>query len=115
MITRDRQRCREYDRKRRAENPEKVRKEFFRSHIRRKYSLSEEDYGLLMSAQLGTCAICGITFSQKSMSDKPHVDHDHKSGKVRGLLCGFCNRGLGQFKDDRHLLMSAVEYLDRNR
>lgn len=57
------------------------------------------------------CGICKETFSEKQ---PPHVDHCHISGKVRGLLCGNCNRGLGIFRDSLGILENAKEYLKEN-
>ena len=80
-------------------NPERSRADNLR-----KYSLTPEGYVALVSAQGGRCAIC----RRPSGLD---VDHDHTSGKVRGLLCGSCNRGIGLFKDDPERLSSAIAYL----
>lgn len=52
------------------------------------------------------CAICG-----RIMKDKLFIDHCHKTGKIRGLLCPTCNAGLGFFRDDPNLLKNAVMYL----
>lgn len=60
--------------------------------------------------QRGRCAICG-TPEEDSPKKRLHVDHDHGSNIVRGLLCGLCNTGLGQFKDDPARLYAAIEYL----
>lgn len=60
----------------------------------------------LMLIQNGGCAICG-----KIMKDKLVLDHCHRSGKARGLLCPTCNSGLGFFKDKPALLENAVMYL----
>lgn len=54
------------------------------------------------------CAICG------SEPDVPHVDHDHRTGYIRGILCSRCNFGIGKFKDSVELLLSAVNYLQDN-
>ncbi|MEV4708088.1 endonuclease VII domain-containing protein [Actinoplanes sp. NPDC049316] len=52
----------------------------------------------------GVCAICGG-------DDPQHLDHDHRTGEVRGILCFNCNGGLGQFRDDPVLLADAIAYL----
>lgn len=60
--------------------------------------------------QLGRCAICG-TLEEDVPGKRLHLDHDHQSGRVRGLLCTNCNTGLGQFKDDPERLLAAIRYL----
>lgn len=60
--------------------------------------------------QNGACAICGGTSWGGRL---PCVDHDHKTGKVRGLLCNACNLALGYFNDDANALARAAEYLRR--
>jgi hypothetical protein len=78
-----------------------------------KYGLTPEDYDALVAAQNGCCAICGI--------GKEHtryglvIDHCHTTGKIRGLLCDNCNRGIGLFKDNTISLKSAINYLERNK
>lgn len=74
-----------------------------------KYNLSPEQKEQIMQAQNGRCAICGYSFGQK-VGDM-HVDHDHKSGNVRGFLCDLCNRGLGYFKDNAAALKQAAIYI----
>jgi len=77
-----------------------------------RYGLTEEEYRVLLESQAGRCAICG---SPEAVRGKPEarfrVDHDHKTGAVRGLLCLNCNSGLGQFGDDPGLLIAAADYL----
>lgn len=58
------------------------------------------------------CEICGVGFPEKRGR---HIDHDHSSGAVRGLLCRACNIGLGNFKDDTAAMTAAIAYLDRTR
>mgnify|MGYP001602129468 CR=1 FL=1 len=79
--------------------------------LRNKYGIDENEYQLMLIGQYGCCAICRISFK----SDKPCVDHDHKTGKVRGLLCAGCNRMLGQGKDDVKILLRAVDCLEKNQ
>ena len=68
-----------------------------RRKLRTKYGITTEDYDALFANQAGACAVC----QQPSPEGRAlHVDHDHESGKVRGLLCAQCNMGLGCFKDN---------------
>jgi len=74
------------------------------------YGISIEEYNKLFTEQNGCCAICGRHQSEFNL--KLAVDHDHISGKIRGLLCNTCNKGLGCFKDDINLLNKAINYLN---
>jgi hypothetical protein len=73
-------------------------------HLRHRYGIGQREVEELLAEQGGVCAICG--------ADNPeHVDHDHKTGHIRGLLCFNCNGGLGQFRDNVDYLTSAITYL----
>jgi hypothetical protein len=76
-----------------------------------KYRLTENDYNALLQRQGGGCAIC-----QKKPEEGKHlhVDHDHITDAVRGLLCSGCNTGLGCFQDSTWALARAAAYLERN-
>jgi hypothetical protein len=76
-----------------------------------KYNLDPEEKAALIFNQNNSCAICNYKFGQKTGDMK--VDHDHTTGKVRGLLCDLCNRGLGMFKDSQDSLNKAISYLAR--
>jgi hypothetical protein len=65
----------------------------------------------MLESQNNSCAICGGDAGQRSFS----VDHDHISGKVRGLLCRGCNVGIGNLKDDIEILEKAIEYIKKHR
>jgi len=83
----------------------------------RRYGLTPIQYDEMLSAQGGVCYICKTDNKQLvtrsgEYRDLP-VDHCHKTGKVRGILCSDCNRGLGSFKDDTGRLKAAIDYLDR--
>lgn len=80
-----------------------------RSHLKQTYGMSIEEFEDMVVAQQGRCAICDRT------ADPLHIDHDHTSGKVRGLLCRPCNQGLGLFRDNPQFLLSAAKYLDSDR
>ena len=75
--------------------------------LKKRYGITIKNYWDLVAKQNGVCLICN-----KSDGHKLHIDHDHKTGKVRGLLCGSCNRGLGMFKEDIKHLKSAIKYLN---
>ena len=76
-----------------------------------RYGITEEDYDNLFSMQGGVCYICTNPPGKHRLS----VDHDHKSGRIRGLLCHNCNHALGKFKDNISLLLRAVKYLIKRR
>lgn len=73
-----------------------------------KYGLEKNEYLRLFQKQNNACAICGTSFNDV----RACVDHSHEDGKVRGLLCDNCNRGLGAFKDNIQLLLKAMDYIE---
>ena len=75
------------------------------------YGMTHEDYSRMYNEQLGGCAICGKGIPS-TWKIGVHIDHDHNTGKVRGLLCQNCNVGLGNFKENTNTLLSACEYLN---
>lgn len=81
--------------------------------FKRNYGVTLADVEQMIEAQEGRCAICGHKLN--ALGDKrgraPQVDHDHATGRVRGVLCFSCNAGLGQFGDDIPRLQSAILYL----
>jgi hypothetical protein len=81
----------------------------------KKYGLSVEQYTEMVKKQEGLCWICGSNTSHRTGTRyKLFVDHDHKTGKVRGLLCHHCNAGLGHFEDKKELLEKAIRYLNES-
>lgn len=81
------------------------------------YGITLDDAWNMLLAQDCLCLICGnslTAFGQKN-DRSPHVDHDHATGKVRGILCFTCNVGMGMFKDDVARLQSAIRYLEKSR
>ncbi|TKB94510.1 MAG: hypothetical protein E8D40_00910 [Nitrospira sp.] len=77
--------------------------------LRRTFGISSRYYNTLLDLQEHCCRLCGAPDMSSKMSLA--VDHDHKTGKVRKLLCGKSNRGLGYFNDDPDLLARAEVYL----
>lgn len=113
-------RCRAYAREKYATDPgfrERVRVTTRRKVLRLKYGLTEEGYESLLADQHGGCAICGATESAHTHGRpcRLAVDHDHTTGKVRGLLCSRCNQAIGKFGDDPEMLRAAAAYLDRHK
>lgn len=85
------------------------------AHLINKYGITIHDYEVLLKKQNGVCAICGGLAYKKNGDVKTlHVDHDHTTGKVRGLLCSDCNTALGGFKDSQESLLKAIKYLKEN-
>lgn len=86
--------------------------------LRKRYGITLEDFERMLLEQNGVCAICRSPESvvhRKSGKVQPlSVDHCHRTGKVRGLLCVRCNHTLGRCNDDPVMLRRAVEYLERS-
>ena len=84
----------------------------YKGLIKKRYGVTVEQYEKMLSDQNGVCAICKQVCQHSIMHKKRlSIDHDHKTNFVRGLLCQFCNKGLGLFKDDINLMRIAIEYL----
>lgn len=95
-------------------NPERARASWRAAYQRydsqnarwkRKYGIDREYYAALLKSQNGRCAVC------EEPMQRPNVDHDHQTGKIRGLLCTPCNQGLGHFRDSVIFLRNASYYL----
>jgi hypothetical protein len=79
-------------------------------HLKRKYGMTVEEYDEMLASQGGGCFICARP-PREDIS--LHVDHDHSTGEIRGILCFRCNNALADFQEDQHLLEKAAAYLDR--
>jgi hypothetical protein len=77
-----------------------------RAHYKHRYGISLECYQEMAEAQQGCCAICG-----RLPNERLHLDHDHKTGKIRQLLCRWCNTVLGRLEMTPGMLESTSEYL----
>ena len=75
-----------------------------------KYGMSLEEYDKILSDQGGKCACCG-----SKRDDDLNIDHCHRTGRVRGLLCRDCNLGLGYFRDSVSVMERAIKYLEKKR
>lgn len=119
--------CKECVKKYTEENKEKIRKyksDYYyanrekcierdrKNHLKRKYNVTVEWYEEQLKKQNGQCKICGTT-DGRGISSLLHVDHNHETGKVRGLLCQSCNTGIGLFKENTELLEKAIQYVNR--
>lgn len=87
----------------RIANPDKI-KDY---RLKRSYNMSLEEYREIYLIQKERCAICKAFMGKHQLA----VDHNHKTGDIRGLLCNNCNNGLGRFKDNPQLLENAIKYL----
>lgn len=78
--------------------------------LKQVYGLTVEEYNKLLNDQQELCAICKV--HQSAEMRRFCVDHSHRTGAIRGLLCRTCNSGLGQFKDSLTSLENALDYLN---
>jgi len=107
--SKNREHLRAYDRSRYRVNEDR-----WEHHLRRKYDISSEEYIALLDGQGGGCAICECSGSDNK-NERLNVDHCHRSGNVRGLLCWNCNTALGKMNDDAKQLRAAADYLERHQ
>ena len=77
-------------------------------YLQKAYLIDATTYMQLLELQNGRCAICKI----KPDNQRLHIDHDHKTGKIRGLLCGKCNRAIGLLNESLELFDAARKYLE---
>ena len=78
--------------------------------LKYRFGITLEDYNQLFNNQQGCCAICGV--HQSELQRALDIDHSHKTGEIRGLLCGACNLLLGNGKDNPEILRIAADYLE---
>lgn len=88
--------------------PLEVRRQRHRVQVIKSYGITEEEFNSMLEKQDGKCAICGTTDWGKP---SPSIDHNHRTGKVRALLCNRCNRVLGLAEDSPELLSKMSNYL----
>lgn len=101
---------REYSRARRLTHPDEVPLASRKSMLKIQYGMTMQRYDEMLAAQGGVCAVCARP--PAGQRDKYlHIDHDHETGAVRGLLCHLCNVGIGHLGDDPDRLFMAREYL----
>jgi len=106
-----------YQKEHKTQNEERLRKQWQKASKKyytlktsrvktyRRYGLSVNDYFSLLEKQNGKCKVC-------NEEKKLVIDHNHKTGKVRGLLCLNCNTALGHLKDNKEIMLSAIKYLE---
>lgn len=98
--------CKEYQKKYRKSSEGRATAN--RRVLIKRYGITPNEYDELLESQNGVCAIC---LQECKSGRRLAVDHDHKTGAVRGLLCGSCNRAIGNLQDDPEVLQRALDYL----
>jgi Recombination endonuclease VII len=102
--------CRPCHNAKAAESIERLHGSTRHYHLKQRYGLGAAEVERMLDAQGWTCLLCDVQLTLKTA----HVDHDHLTGAVRGILCFNCNGGLGQFKDNSTALRRAAVYVGRN-
>jgi hypothetical protein len=92
-------------------NPERNRLYKVKAHLKAKYDMTLEDYERMFLRQAGVCAICERPGRRRGGAGPLEVDHDHRTGDVRGLLCGSCNVAIGLLRDAHGVVDRAARYL----
>lgn len=122
----DKEKKREYQKKYYQKNKERIiqrtaqwnknnnHKHQFRQQLKKRYNMTLDDYDLMFELQGGKCAICSQPEQQEfsGVVRRLSVDHNHKNGKVRKLLCQRCNAAIGMVKENIGILLNIIEYLN---
>jgi hypothetical protein len=103
--------CINSEKKFRYHHDEKYKRSSLNVKFKSNYGITLEQYENMFELQNGCCAICER--HQSNFKKRLSVDHEHSSGKIRGLLCSFCNTSLGNFDDREDLLLKAIDYLKK--
>lgn len=82
---------------------------------RRRYGVTPQQYDAMLARQGNACACCRDPFTRRCRDTSPAVDHCHASGRVRGILCGRCNKAAGFVRDDPRIAARLVAYLRRHQ
>jgi len=101
--------CKKCRKKYYQEQKEQARKNHHKCSLK-KNNLTQKEYENIFIEQNGRCVICGSEFEKP-----PDKDHNHKTGKFRGLLCNRCNKVLGSVKDNIFILFTMIKYLQNNK
>lgn len=91
----------------------KTREYYNEGFMRLKYGVTPEKYQEMLDSQNGVCAVCKTKPNFDKWKKRFVIDHCHVTGRIRGLLCDACNRGIGMLKDDPSILENAIKYLAR--
>lgn len=98
--------CKACQRERSREYGRRNIKKIINRQKNKAYGISSQEFEQMILAQNNLCLIC-----EEEFKNTPHLDHNHNTGKIRGILCHNCNTGLGLFKDSQVKLQKAIEYL----
>lgn len=110
--------CKECGRERRREWHRKNPLAAHKQNIKRLYGITYEEYLEILEKQNNRCAICNLTLKEaintqgRGKARHFHIDHNHKTGEIRGLLCTLCNQGIGKLKHNPYILINAIKYLE---
>jgi hypothetical protein len=122
-ISEKRKKDNENMRKYRETNKERLRLPYRIAKLKSMFGITLDQYNEMLNSQNGVCKICGKPSTKKQRRGKNceetpeclSVDHDHITGKIRGLLCYKCNTGIGKFDDDPIMLQKAADYIRENQ
>lgn len=90
---------------------ERKRRKYRNDYYRKTYGITADEFDIKLAEQDGCCEICNTELSIDEDPKKAHLDHNHRTGQIRGVLCVRCNKGIGFFLENEDYLGDAVKYL----